>query len=262
MTTTLALFSEKGGVGKTTLCINLGAALAKAGQRVLIIDADSQATASELLMDGQPNREGQDLPAVLLGECDAADAIHAATESFGLSLIPAGAGLADAQVELTNLPGRDMQLRYAVNAVRDQFDWILLDCPPGRGILSVTALAAADLIMLPMDPSRGGLFGVQRGIELANKVRRFCADSARPGAPAILGVVLNRIQRNKTHAECAENLQTNYGSLYLGSIPAAVAVDTAGWNAAAVINSDPTSPPAKAILELAKRVKSHAKSAA
>ena len=259
----IALFSEKGGTGKTTLTANLAAALATAGKKVLVVDCDQQGSASDLLLDlGDPGAElNPDLSSVLLGDCDTEAAIRSAV-SFGVSVLPAGNRLADTQVELTNAPGRDQRLRTALATIRSEYDFVLIDCPPGRGLLAIIALAAADQVILPMDPSRGGLVGVQRGIELAAQVRRHCADPLRPGAPAVLGVVLNRVQKNKTHQECHEQLTASYGPLYVASIPAAVCVDSAGWSAAAVVLTDPASAPARAISALTQRILSRGKSAA
>jgi chromosome partitioning protein len=253
---TIAIFSEKGGVGKSTLAINLGAALAAAGRGVLVIDADSQANASDIVTDGLMLGEDSDLSAVLLDECEAENAV-VWSESFGLSIIPAGNRLADTQADMVNLPGRDTRLRLALAGMRDRFDYILIDCPPGRGLLAIAALAAADEVLIPTDPSRGGLVGVQRAIDLANQVRRYCADAARPGAPGIMGVVLNRCQKNKTHQQCAADLAAGYGPLFIATIPQAVAVDASGLDARAIVLMAPTNPAAEAIANLARRIDSH-----
>ena len=251
MATVLALMSEKGGCGKTTLSMNLAASLSERS-RVLLVDCDQQASATEIMLDGAAVG-ADDLSAVLLGEATASQAIIEKT-SFGSSLLPASDRLAEVQVLLANEPGRDTRLRHALEEVREQYDWIILDCPPGRGLLAIVALAAADRVILPMDGSRSGLIGVQKAIELAGQVRRFCPDPLRSGAPAIQGIVLNRVSKNKTHDECLANLRQAYGDLLLGVIPAAVCVDTSGWKAAALVKSDPASTPAKAITELARRI--------
>ena len=259
----IAVFSEKGGTGKTVLTVNLAAVFAGAGKRVLVIDTDSQGNASDLLLDlGARDTEiGDDLSAVLLGEVGVECAI-VETSIPGVSIIPAGNRLADAQVELVNAPGRDQRLRNALAEVREQFDTVLIDCPPGRGLLAIAALAASDRVLLPMDPSRGGLAGVQRAIDLVTQVRRHCADPLRPGAPAIAGVVLNRFSQNKTHRECQEQLAETYGDLFLATIPSAVCVDSAGWAARAVVLADPASQPAKAIRQLAERMMGYGTAAA
>lgn len=253
---TIAIFSEKGGVAKTTVCINLGAALAAAGRSVLIVDADSQANATDIVANGLMLGEDSDLSAVLLDEREPEAAV-ADSPSFGVSIIPAGNRLADTQADLLNLPGRDTRLRLALATLRSQFDYILIDCPPGRGLLAINALAAADEVLIPTDPSRGGLVGVQRAIDLANQVRRFCADQSRPGAPAIMGVVLTRCQKNKTHQQCAADLAEGYGELFIATIPQAVAVDAAGLDARSIVLASPTNPAAEAIINLARRIDTH-----
>ena len=252
----ISLFSEKGGVGKTTLSINLAAALAGLGRRVLVVDCDPQANATDVLLDGAAYPDGLDTAGVILGHTDAADALHPVA-AFDGWVMPAGLCLADAQVELANAPGRDARLRAALETIEHRFDVVLFDCPPGRGLLAIAALAASDRVILPMDGSRHGLHGVQRGVELAAQVRKYCPDPMRPGTPTIGGIVLNRVGKNRTHAECAENLATAYGELLIGSIPAAVAVDSAGWAARPVVLSEPNSPPAKALVELARRLDTH-----
>ena len=253
----IALMSEKGGVGKTTLTVNLAAALAPR-HRVLVVDADQQGNASDLLLDCAPgDAHAADLSAVLLGKASAADAIQPSVSAPGVFLITAGKDLAHTQVELTNLPGRDLRLRHALDDIDAEWDYMLIDCPPGRGLLAIAALAAADSMLIPMDPSRDGLMGVNKAIELGNDVRRYIPNQRVPGAPGVLGVVINRVARNKTHADCVANMQKTYGPLLLACIPNAVSVDTAGWAAKPVVLSEPASAPSKAISDLAKRIASN-----
>src|SRR5690349_9431199 len=140
----IAFANQKGGVGKTTTTINLGACLAARGRRVLILDLDPQANATSGL--GCTAAEGRTSYDVLLGDLPAAAAVIPAGES-GLFIIPSSPALAGADIELVPLEGREFFLRRALRAAEpplDGYDEVLIDCPPSLGLLTLNALSAAD----------------------------------------------------------------------------------------------------------------------
>ena len=146
----VAIANQKGGVGKTTTAINLGAALAAFDRKVVLVDFDPQANAtSGLGRSGQAN--GATAYDVLLG----ADP-HLALQDSGfpnLSLLPSGRDLVGAEIELVNQEGRENRLRTALDAIRNEFDYVLVDCPPSLSLLTVNALTAADSVLIPLRPS-------------------------------------------------------------------------------------------------------------
>ncbi|MEI7848994.1 MAG: AAA family ATPase, partial [Chloroflexota bacterium] len=135
------MVNQKGGVGKTTTAINLGAYLAKAGQRVLIVDLDPQANATSCLgVDKQTVKHGT--YETLIGISPAAAGLLT-NPTLGLTLLPSSSALAGAEVELVSQQGRDTRLRHALEPLAERFDYILIDCPPSLSLLTVTGLVAA-----------------------------------------------------------------------------------------------------------------------
>ncbi len=155
----IAIINQKGGVGKTTTAVNLSAALAQAGQRVGVIDIDPQAHASlHLGLDPQ-----SPLPTVydlLTGEVGLGDVWQPAAEN--LSVAPSHIDLAAAEVELAGVVGREVILRDKLVEVADQFDYVLIDCPPSLGVLTINALSAVDDVFLPLQPHFLALHGLSK----------------------------------------------------------------------------------------------------
>ncbi|MGD8604139.1 MAG: AAA family ATPase, partial [Anaerolineales bacterium] len=142
MTRIYALVNQKGGVGKTTTAINLGAYLAEFGQRVLLVDLDPQANATASLGVNQADVERGSYDA-LLSLASAGDVLLR-NPKLRLSLMPSSSALAGAQVEMVNLPERESLLRKALQPIKNQYDYILIDSPPSLGLLTLNALLAAD----------------------------------------------------------------------------------------------------------------------
>ena len=169
-TRVIAMANQKGGVGKTTTTINLSAALAEKGRRVLIVDFDAQANATSGL--GLEKTEGQSLYGVLLGEGKAEDFIKP-TAVKRLDLIPAEVNLAGAEIDVARLDRYLHRLSDALAPLvaADRYDYIFLDCPPSLGILTMNALTAADSILLPIQCEYYALEGLSVMIRLVEQVR-------------------------------------------------------------------------------------------
>ena len=189
----IALMNQKGGVGKTTTTVNLAAALAKQGLRTLLIDLDPQAHASLHL--------GVD-PASLDGS--AYDVLPAPAEIHrvmvgsreNLWVLPAETDLAAVENDLRDAPDRNQRLGSAINAVRDRFDYILLDCPPALGLLTLSALAAADSVLIPMQAHYLALQGVSKLLETVQLVHQSLNPRLR-----VEGVVLCMHEMQTTLAQ-------------------------------------------------------------
>lgn len=170
MSRVVAVGNQKGGVGKTTTVVNLAAAVAQRGPRVLVVDLDPQANATSGL--GVDKRAVH--PSVyegLLQRVPLAELVRP-TEIPNLSLIPSHASLSGAEVELTQHAEREYQLQQALAPLRDQFDWIFLDCPPSLGYLTLNALVAADSVLIPLQCEYYALEGLTQLVEVLRQVQR------------------------------------------------------------------------------------------
>lgn len=167
MSKIVAVSNQKGGVGKTTTSINLSAFLAAMGKTVLLVDIDPQGNASSGLGIQKKNLTNT-IYNVLLGDIEASDAIVKTTVER-LSIIPSNIDLVGAEVELiNNVKKRDEILRSALNPLRNDYDFMIIDCPPSLGLLTVNALAASDSIMIPL---QGEYFALEGLSQLMNTIR-------------------------------------------------------------------------------------------
>ena len=166
----IAFTNWKGGVGKTTTCVNLSAFMVEAGKRVLIVDLDPQGNASSGL--GIEKRSGlKTIYTLLCEECDISEAIHL-TSVKGLEMIPADADLAGAEEELVGASGRERILKNLLDKIRTSYDYICIDCPPSLGLLPVNALTAADAIIIPIQCEFFALEGIAQLIHTVKLIKK------------------------------------------------------------------------------------------
>ncbi|MBQ9841764.1 MAG: ParA family protein [Clostridia bacterium] len=166
----MAVVTQKGGVGKTTSAVNLAASLGEMGKKCLLVDIDPQgnATSGVGVDKRQVEKSTYDM---LVGTGDGRDAILA-TPYENLWILPASVGLAGAEIEMVDVPHREKRLKAALAPCRDAFDYILIDCPPALGLLTLNALVAADTFLIPAQPEYYALEGLSQLIATVRQVKR------------------------------------------------------------------------------------------
>ncbi len=241
----LAVANQKGGVGKTTTSINLAASLALAGRRVLLIDLDPQGNAT--MGSGVDKRTiNPSVYDVLLGSVAIGAARRKTNAQYDLT--PANRELAGAEVELVNLPNRETRLKDALNEVREQYDFILIDCPPALNLLTVNGLCAAHAVMIPMQCEYYALEGLSDLVQTIKKVR-----SHLNPALEIEGLLRTMYDpRNMLAQQVSEQLQQHFGDkVYRTVIPRNVRLAEAPSHGMPVLTLDRQSKGALAYLALA-----------
>jgi chromosome partitioning protein len=210
----VAIANQKGGVGKTTTAINLATALAAVGRSILLIDLDPQGNASTGLGIGR-ERRAKGSYQVLSGMIPAVEAIQA-SEIPKLFVIPADMHLAGAEVELVSVEEREFQLRAALTTATLDFDYILIDCPPALGFLTLNALCAADSVMVPLQCEFFALEGISHLMKTIERVRR----NLNPHLE-IQGIVLTMFDgRNNLAGMVADDVRGYFGEkVYQTVIP-------------------------------------------
>jgi chromosome partitioning protein len=245
----LALANQKGGVGKTTTAVNLGAALAELGYQVLVIDLDPQGNATTGLGLSHRNVEGS-IYDVIMNDVAIEDCVEPTTVR-NLFVVPATIDLAGAEIELVPAFSRELKLRRAIQAARDEYDFILIDCPPSLGLLTVNGLAAADDVIVPIQCEYYALEG------LGQLLRNVGLVKTNLNPPLDLrGIVLTMYDaRTKLAEQVEQEVRAHFGPrVYRTVVPRTVRISEAPSFGQPVTVFDATSRGALAYRELAKEV--------
>jgi len=251
MTKIYALANQKGGVGKTTTAINLGAYLAHSGRRVLIVDADPQANAtSSLGLD--KNSVKVSIYQALLEEASLSEAIFRNRHLEKLWLAPSSPHLAGAEVELVNLIGREYRLQRALEPVANRYDYVLIDCPPSLGLLTVNALTAArDGVIIPIQCEYLALEGLTQLTQTVELVRTHLNQNL-----CIRGLLMTMYDgRTNLAQQVVNQVRTHFGELvFKAVIPRRVRLSEAPSYGEPILRYAPESAGALAYQALSKEV--------
>jgi chromosome partitioning protein len=245
----MAVANQKGGVGKTTTAVNLGAGLAEIGFRVLVIDLDPQGNATTGLgIDGRSFELS--MYDVVMRDAKLEDAIEA-TSMKNLFVAPATIDLAGAEIELVPTFSRELKLRRALESVIGDFDYILIDCPPSLGLITVNGLAAADEVLVPIQCEYYALEGLGQLLRNVHLVQANLNEKLE-----VTTIVLTMYDgRTKLAEQVAEEVRTHFGSKVCRNvIPRTVRISEAPSFGQPITAFDPTSRGAIAYRELAKEV--------
>ena len=218
--TVVSLVNQKGGVGKTTTAVSLAVALGRKGQRVLLVDLDPQANATSALgVDGKDVAGTYD---AILDGMPLADCV-VAVEAECISVVPSSAELSGAEVELVPVMARERRLTAALDQVRDSYDWILIDCPPSLGLLTINALTASDAVIIPVQCEYMALEGLSRLMETLDLVKRNLNPRLH-----VLGVILTMFDaRTRLAQQVVDEVRGHFPQTFATIIPRSVRLSEA-----------------------------------
>ena len=248
MARVITICNAKGGVGKTTTTLNLSAYLAAMGKYVLMVDMDPQANATTGIgLDGNPELSvyhcivNDQSPAGLIKK----------TAMFGFDVLPASQDLAGANVELVTMEERESRLKKVLNAVRGDYDYILIDCPPSLGLLTVNGLAAAEQVIIPVQCEYYALEGLSQLLKTVELVRQGLNPDLQ-----VMGVLLTMYdKRNQLSNQVMNEVHRNFpGRVFDAVIPRTVSLAEAPSFGKTILQFDPNSKAARSYRQLAEEV--------
>lgn len=242
----IAIFNQKGGVGKTTTNVNLSACIAQKGKKVCVIDIDPQGNSTSGLGVDKDELE-YTIYDIIIDSVNIKDVVIQ-TDYENLYLIPSSVELAGAEIELTGMKNREIKLKTAIDEIRDDYDFIFIDCPPSLGLLTINSLAAVDSVLIPIQCEFYALEGVSQLMKTIQLVKK----NLNPNLE-IQGVVLSMFDgRTNLSIQVVDEVKKYFrGKVYSAIIPRNVRLAEAPSHGQPIIYYDPKSKGAEAYTELA-----------
>ena len=254
--TVMAVVNQKGGTGKTTTCENLGVGLAMEGKKVLVIDTDPQASLTISLGYPIPDNLSptlSDMMGKIMSEQAIAPGEGILHHAEGVDLMPANIELSGLEVSLVNAMSRETILKQYIDTVKPNYDFILLDCMPSLGMLTVNALAAADNVLIPVQAAYLPAKGLEQLLQTISKVRRQINPKLK-----IEGILLTMVDNRTNYSKDISSLiRENYGSklkVYKTDIPRSVRAEEISAEGSSIFKHDPKGKVADAYRVLTKEV--------
>lgn len=250
MAKTICIANQKGGVGKTTTSVNLASALASSGRRVLLVDMDPQGNASSGLGIKRYESQDNNIYHVLIGEKTLDEATQK-TNNVNLFVSTANPDLVGAEIELVDMPQREYRLKQAIAAASHKYDYILIDCPPSLGLLTLNALTAADSFLVPLQCEYYALEGLSQLLNTAGLIKKNLNPQLH-----IEGIVLTMFDvRNNLSHQVVTEIKTHFGEkVFSAIIPRNVRLSEAPSHGQSIFEYDSKSTGALKYLELAREV--------
>ena len=247
MARVICIANQKGGVGKTTTSVNLSAALSQIGRKVLIVDMDPQGNASSGLGIKRHECQESNIYHALVGE-KSIEQVIMDTQIQNLKVATANPDLVGAEIELVDFPQREYRLKTELAKVQDSFDYILIDCPPSLGLLTVNALCAADSFLVPLQCEYYALEGLSQLLNTAGLIKKSLNPELR-----IEGIVLTMFDmRNNLSHQVVKEIQSHFGQKVFNSIiPRNVRLSEAPSHGQSIFEYDEKSVGARKYRELA-----------
>ncbi|MGE0529232.1 MAG: ParA family protein [Bdellovibrionales bacterium] len=250
MARVICVANQKGGVGKTTTTVNLAAALTGLGRRVLIVDMDPQGNASSGLGVKRYENQESNVYQVLIGEKTIHEAVQT-TQVEALDIVSANPDLVGAEIELVDMPQREYRLKAALSEVDSQYQYVLIDCPPSLGLLTVNSLSAAQTFLVPLQCEYYALEGLSQLLNTAGLIKKSLNPDLR-----IEGIVLTMFDaRNNLSHQVVSEIQSHFGEkVFQAIIPRNVRLSEAPSHGQTIFQYDPKSVGAKKYKELAEEL--------
>lgn len=250
MAKTICIVNQKGGVGKTTTSVNLSAALATLGKRILIVDLDPQGNASSGLGLKRHEYQENNVYHLLIGESPIKEVIYP-SQFKNLHIIPANADLVGAEIELVNEHKREHRLKEAFALVQDDYDYIFIDCPPSLGLLTLNALTAAQSFLVPLQCEYYALEGLSQLLNTAGLVKKGLNPSLK-----IEGILLTMFDsRNNLSHQVVNEIRSHFSEKVFNSIiPRNVRLSEAPSHGLPIFEYDEKSVGSRKYMDLAKEI--------
>lgn len=255
MAKVIALVNQKGGVGKTTITINLGIGLAQAGKRVLLIDGDPQGSMTDCMGFPEPDEMNETLANILMNEINEVET----PLNYGIlihpeevEVLPANIELSGIEVTLVNCICREFVLKGYINKIRNKYDYILIDGMPSLGLLTINALVAADAVLIPMQAAKPSVRGLQQLLRTVGKVRKQLNPDLK-----VAGILPNMVDSRTSYArDVMELLKTSYGEQLklFDSIPRSVRMEETSAEGYSIYKHEPKGKTAEAYRKLVGEV--------
>ena len=247
MTRVICIANQKGGVGKTTTSVNLSSALAKMGRKVLLLDMDPQGNASSGLGLKRHDYQDSNIYHVLIGQKTIEEVIRPSSNPL-LLIAPATPDLVGAEIELVDVPRREFRLKDALRPVLSQYDYVIIDCPPSLGLLTLNSLTSANTFIVPLQCEYYALEGLSQLLNTAGLVKKSINPELR-----IEGIVLTMFDtRNNLSHQVVTEIQTHFGDkVFKSIIPRNVRLSEAPSHGQSILDYDSKSVGAVKYSELA-----------